>query len=651
MDDFLKRQLRDEIVRLSLKYSIESRFTCYGDPEQIDLPKEKQPVWSEMVSTLKADNLPHVVWKEVEEARLIREAQREVDDFRKDLLDSAQRAKERESYRDFADFMYKLAGLKTGWNMDELRQLGKATRSVVKPVLDELREEANKLVYQGKDKESLKLKRARKFIQLELERFVELLEKQVEPFVTSAEDKAYVQKLKERSKKVMARAEQDLDDTAYNLTRKIKIKERKRRTHYDEEEEKSEGEGETEEKEQKKKKKKKKKKKTIETVMTTSNFGQERKLTKVPSYENYLLNYNKYYQIGQEPEKEEKTHSLEPSIFIKLPYVEVPFVPTGIESNFHRTHKPCFHGQKAEDTEASDSANKEAESANQGPSNTEQQAEAKAEEDLAKSLPTEEELAAKKGKKKASQDAKKNLRYLIKNSLLLRRLKAKQLIPLSDAMSQKPVRAGRYVIREGDRGDYFYIVESGSLEVYKKKLGGSDQKVGQLTGGSCFGEIALWFNENRTASVRALSECVLWTVSKEVFCKYTSHLRDQMNRSALKYGVDLVADLTDYERAMFNYLGETRRFDNTFLFREGEVLHYFYLVIWGNLEGMKGNKKATGNFDKIKYHGYKSLTTGLPTKFSVKGSGAVDVLLIPKQDFLDYVMPAIHRVGTFECLT
>jgi hypothetical protein len=47
--------------------------------------------------------------------------------------------------------MYKIAGLKMGWNMDELRQLGKATRAVVKPVLDDLREEANKLVYQGID--------------------------------------------------------------------------------------------------------------------------------------------------------------------------------------------------------------------------------------------------------------------------------------------------------------------------------------------------------------------------------------------------------------------------------------------------------------------------------------------------------------------
>jgi hypothetical protein len=55
-----------------------------------------------------------------------------------------------------------------GWNMHELRQLGKATRSVVKPVLDELREEANRMVFQGKEKESVKLKRARQTIQREV---------------------------------------------------------------------------------------------------------------------------------------------------------------------------------------------------------------------------------------------------------------------------------------------------------------------------------------------------------------------------------------------------------------------------------------------------------------------------------------------------
>jgi hypothetical protein len=42
---------------------------------------------------------PDIVWKEVEEARLILEERREVENFRKDLMDSAHLAKERESYR------------------------------------------------------------------------------------------------------------------------------------------------------------------------------------------------------------------------------------------------------------------------------------------------------------------------------------------------------------------------------------------------------------------------------------------------------------------------------------------------------------------------------------------------------------------------
>jgi len=60
-------------------------------------------------------------------------------------------------------------------------------------------------------------------------------------------------------------------------------------------------------------------------------------------------------------------------------------------------------------------------------------------------------MCTKEGKKKIAVDSKKTLRALIKRSYLLRRLKMKFVVPLVDAMSSKPVRAGRYIIREVKR--------------------------------------------------------------------------------------------------------------------------------------------------------------------------------------------------------
>ena len=80
MDDHLKRQMIDVIVRLSMQYSMESRFTWYpslplsfpitvlylivffsfGEPELIELRQEEQPRYLEMVARLKADNLPRM---------------------------------------------------------------------------------------------------------------------------------------------------------------------------------------------------------------------------------------------------------------------------------------------------------------------------------------------------------------------------------------------------------------------------------------------------------------------------------------------------------------------------------------------------------------------------------------------------------------
>lgn len=64
---------------------------------------------------------------------------------------------------------------------------------------------------------------------------------------------------------------------------------------------------------------------------------------------------------------------------------------------------------------------------------------------------------------------------------------------------------------------------------------------------------------------------------------------------------------------------------------------------------MKGAKKAA-NFEEYTYHGYKSLTTNSPSKFSVKAMGYAMVMVIDKRDFLEFVAPAVHRNFPFECM-
>ena len=62
------------------------------------------------------------------------------------------------------------------------------------------------------------------------------------------------------------------------------------------------------------------------------------------------------------------------------------------------------------------------------------------------------------------------------------------------------------IIREGEAGDSFFIIEQGEVEVFVTSPTGTKKSLTILSVGDFFGEIALLTGERRTASVQALTE-------------------------------------------------------------------------------------------------------------------------------------------------
>src|SRR5215203_2967833 len=74
------------------------------------------------------------------------------------------------------------------------------------------------------------------------------------------------------------------------------------------------------------------------------------------------------------------------------------------------------------------------------------------------------------------------------------------------------VAAGTVLAREGDVGEEFFVIESGTAEVTR---GGAP--VAKLGAGDFFGEIALIREERRTATVTATSPMVLIVMTGATF--------------------------------------------------------------------------------------------------------------------------------------
>jgi rhodanese-related sulfurtransferase len=78
------------------------------------------------------------------------------------------------------------------------------------------------------------------------------------------------------------------------------------------------------------------------------------------------------------------------------------------------------------------------------------------------------------------------------------------------------VRRGDVVVREGEAGDFYYVIENGKCEV-ERTVGGARIKLAQLKAGDGFGEEALVSGAKRSATVTMISDGSLLKLAKTDF--------------------------------------------------------------------------------------------------------------------------------------
>ncbi|HEY2383937.1 MAG TPA: ATP-binding cassette domain-containing protein [Terriglobia bacterium] len=95
-------------------------------------------------------------------------------------------------------------------------------------------------------------------------------------------------------------------------------------------------------------------------------------------------------------------------------------------------------------------------------------------------------------------------------------LSATGLSDIADKVLHEWTPSGAPIVRQGDQGDKFYIIRSGSAAVYREE-GGQKVLVATLGEGEFFGEAALVTGEPRNATVMATTDTELYTLGKEDF--------------------------------------------------------------------------------------------------------------------------------------
>ncbi len=84
-------------------------------------------------------------------------------------------------------------------------------------------------------------------------------------------------------------------------------------------------------------------------------------------------------------------------------------------------------------------------------------------------------------------------------------------------IQEVPMRAGETVIKQGDEGDYYYIIKAGKAKVLRTAKTGAELTLATLKDGDAFGEEALLSETKRNATVTMETDGTLMRLSKEDF--------------------------------------------------------------------------------------------------------------------------------------
>jgi CRP-like cAMP-binding protein len=109
-------------------------------------------------------------------------------------------------------------------------------------------------------------------------------------------------------------------------------------------------------------------------------------------------------------------------------------------------------------------------------------------------------------------------RNKLRASLALNNIPAANIEKLFARMERIDVTVGDAVIRQGDPGDFFYLIDRGKAKVTRQMMGkGKPVELAELGDGACFGEEALISDKPRNANVIMISEGRLMRLAKKDF--------------------------------------------------------------------------------------------------------------------------------------
>jgi CRP-like cAMP-binding protein len=247
---------------------------------------------------------------------------------------------------------------------------------------------------------------------------------------------------------------------------------------------------------------------------------------------------------------------------------------------------------------------------------------------------------------RSHEESKDQLHTFLKRVPLFVTLTEDDLALIATALQPEHFVRGAVVMREGDLGDKFFIIERGHATFWQKDETGMDVQVQEKGPGQFFGEVALVTNNPRNATVLAETPLHVLTLTQADFNRlvreYVSLEKDmdpRVYRSWLLRSMPMFDELESHELdwLALNMTRDQLQKDEV-LFSEGDPGDRFYIVESGELiisNIRSGRSIEIARCKTGEYVGEIALIQNIARTATVTAAEDTIVWSLAGEDFLD----------------
>jgi cAMP-dependent protein kinase regulator len=241
-----------------------------------------------------------------------------------------------------------------------------------------------------------------------------------------------------------------------------------------------------------------------------------------------------------------------------------------------------------------------------------------------------------------TEDQKKRITDRLSKAFMFSSLEDREKEITVDAMEERRVSKGEWVIKQGDDGDNLYVVDQGTLECYKRFSKNEEPKlVKTYNPGESFGELALLYNAPRAASIKAVTDCVLFALDRATFNNIVkdAEVKRRERFEQIISRVELLETMDPYERSKIADVAVPVKFKaGDYVIRQGEEGDKFYFIEDGNAVATKiltgkTEPEVVYQYKPGDYFGELALLKGEPRAANVIAKSDLTLLALDRVAF------------------